>query len=256
MLDRFQRQDDFLQQVHPVLKLTGLLLVVIMMMFVTDPLTPLIMIVIAGLIIRLLGGIPLKTFMLVLAPFTLFAINFLWIQVVFPGERGTDIWFTIGKLSVAWENVRLGLSLGFRALVFVAWSLLFVLTTEPTKLMLGLVQHCRLPPRYGYGIMAAYRFLPLFRTELRQVRAAHRIRGLGQTGGMRGRLQQFNRYAIPLMASAIRKAERVAIAMESKGFDGSSQRTYYRHVRWTWQDVIYVTMLIAVLSYIMIVTKS
>src|SRR5690625_2971763 len=101
MLDRFQRQDDFLQQVHPVLKLTGLLLVVIMMMFVSDRFTPFVWIVSDGLIIRLLAGIPVKTFMLVLALFTLFAINFLWSQFVFPGERGTVIWFTIGKLSVA-----------------------------------------------------------------------------------------------------------------------------------------------------------
>ena len=35
-------------------------------------------------------------------------------------------------------------------------------------------------------------------------------------------------YAIPLMASAVRKGERVALAMESRGFGALSQRTYFR----------------------------
>ena len=44
------------------------------------------------------------------------------------------------------------------------------------------------------------------------------------------------RYAVPLLASAIRKSERVAIAMDSKAFGALPRRTYYRQVRVTWLD--------------------
>jgi energy-coupling factor transport system permease protein len=35
-------------------------------------------------------------------------------------------------------------------------------------------------------------------------------------------------YAIPLLASAVRKGERVALAMESRGFGALPRRTYLR----------------------------
>jgi len=248
MLEQYQRRRAYLQQTNPVLKLLALLLIVLAMIPVLDPWTPLLMIIVPGLALWLLGSVPPHKFMLYLSPFTVIAFSFLWMTVVFPSERGADIWFRIGPLAVAGENVITGMSLGLRALVFASWSLLFVLTTEPTRLMLALVQHCKLPPRFGYGMMAAYRFLPLFRTELEQIRAAHRIRGLGEKPGLRGRWQQMKRYAIPLLASAIRKAERVAVAMESKGFRDSRDRSYYRTVDWSWRDAIFALGIIGLLS--------
>lgn len=193
---------------------------------------------------------PVTRFLLYLSPFSLFALSFLWINVLFPAERGDTVLFSIGPVDIAQENVLTGLSLGLRSLVFASWSLLFVLTTEPTRLMLGLIQHCKLAPRFGYGLMAAYRFLPLFREELQQVRAAHRIRGLGETGGLAGKWRQMKRYSIPLLASAVRKAERVAVAMESKGFDDSPDRVFYRRIGWSWKDVVSGSFLLLLLAAI------
>ena len=47
-------------------------------------------------------------------------------------------------------------------LCFAVYSLLFVLTTDPTDFVVALVQHWRVPPRIAYASMAAYRFVPLF----------------------------------------------------------------------------------------------
>ncbi|MBP1992175.1 energy-coupling factor transporter transmembrane component T family protein [Paenibacillus eucommiae] len=239
MLEHWQKHDAFLQRINPTLKLASLLLVIFGMVLVFDPWTPLIIAVSTVCALKLLGGIPWKTIGLLILPFSFFALSFVWMSVLFPGERGQDVLFHLGPVPVAMENVITGTALGLRSLVFGLWSLLFVLTTEPTKLMLGLVQHCKLPPRFGYGIMAAYRMLPLFRQDLNQIRAAHRIRGLGEARGLRGRWEQIKRYAIPLLAGAVRKAERAAVAMESKGFDGSRERSFYRTIAWTRQDILF-----------------
>lgn len=239
MLEHYQKSNHFLQRVNPTLKLICIFVVIFMMIFVFDPWTPLILFVFTVSVIAMFGGVSVRFLFLVLLPFSLFAFSFVWINVAFPNERGETILFYIGSLPVAKENVMIGLSLGLRSFVFVSWSLLFVLTTEPTKFMLSLIQHCKLPPRFGFGMMAAYRFFPMFRQELQQVRAAHRIRGLGEPRGLKGRIQEAKRYVIPLFSSAIRKAERVAIAMESKGFDGSRQRSYYHVVPWTRSDLIF-----------------
>lgn len=256
MLDHYQKGEYFLQQVNPTLKLVSMLIVIIFMIPVFDPWTPLILLTLTIMAISLFGGVSLRFLLILLLPFSLFAFSFIWINVVFPNERGETILFNIGSMPVALENVLVGLSLGLRSFVFASWSLLFVLTTEPTKFMLSLVQHCKLPPRFGYGMMAAYRFLPLFKQELTQVRVAHQIRGLGEAKGIKGRIKETKRYIIPLLASAIRKAERVAIAMESKGFDGDRQRSYYYRVSWSKYDLIFGIGLIVLYSGMIVLRKT
>ncbi|RSL35275.1 energy-coupling factor transporter transmembrane protein EcfT [Salibacterium salarium] len=243
MLDAFQKKNCFLQKVNPALKLGSVLAIIAIMIPIFDPWTPLLLFGVTLAMIVGLGGVSIRFLSLLLLPFLLFGFSFIWIQVVFPDERGETILFTIASMPVALENVFTGVSLGMRALVFASWSLLFVLTTEPTRFMLSLVQQCKLPPRFGYGMMAAYRFLPAFQQELQQIRTAHRIRGLGE----KRKLKQFKRYFIPLMAGAIRKAERTAIAMESKGFDGKRNRTFYHRIRWNRCDAVFAGLFIALL---------
>jgi energy-coupling factor transport system permease protein len=239
MLEHYQKGSHFLQQVNPTLKLVSMLVVIFFMVSIYDPWTPLILLIMTIGVIVILGGVSFRFLLMILLPFSLFAFSFIWINIIFPSVPGETILFQIGSIPVALENVATGISLGLRSLLFASWSLLFVLTTEPTKLMLSLIQHCKLPPRFGYGMMAAYRFLPLFRQELNQIRTAHRIRGLGEARGLIARFQETKRFVIPLLAGAIRKAERVAIAMESKGFDGSRQRSFYHVVPWTMKDIIF-----------------
>src|SRR5699024_10341868 len=110
---------------------------------------------------------------------------------------------------------------------FFAMSLLFIFTTDTTKFVMSLIHQCKLPPKFAYGFIAGYRFLPMFKEELQILKKAHQIRGIGRMKGIKGRLTQIQRYAIPLLANGIRKAERVAISMGSKGFTGDTNRTYY-----------------------------
>lgn len=255
MLEKYQKGNHFLQQVNPTLKLISILLVIAFMVPIYDAWTPFIVFLLTMMSIIVLGGVSVRFLLLLLLPLSLFAFSFVWINVVFPAERGTTILFHIGSMPVALENLTLGISLGLRSLIFASWSLLFVLTTEPTKLMLSLIQHCKLPPRFGYGMMAAYRFLPLFKQEYDQIRAAHRIRGLGESKGLLKKMTELKRYAIPLLASAIRRAERVAIAMEAKGFDGSRKRTFYRKVLWTKKDLAFGTGFILFFTGLMVLRQ-
>jgi len=53
---------------------------------------------------------------------------------------------------------------------------------------------------------------------------------MGRLKEIKGKLTQFQRYSFLLLANGIRKAERVDIAMESKGFTGDQERTYYHQM--------------------------
>jgi energy-coupling factor transport system permease protein len=137
----------------------------------------------------------------------------------------------LGPWLLTVEGILLGVGLGLRVAAFVAGSLLFAATTDPTDFALSLIQNGGLPYRFGYGLLISYRFLPTFREEFETIRMAHRVRGIGRRGGWRGRWEEFGRLAIPLLAAAIRRSERAALAMDARGFGAVPSRTYYRRMR-------------------------
>ncbi|MED5048166.1 energy-coupling factor transporter transmembrane component T [Bacillus siamensis] len=218
-----------LEAVNPSIKAAAVLLCVIMLSFIYNPYTPaLFYIIIAGGVL-MAGRVPLKKWLLFTVPFVILAFGSLWTAAVFGNVPTTEsnLLFKLGPIAVNSDNTALGISIAFRILCFSALSLF---TTDPILFMLSLIQQCKLPPKLAYGVIAGFRFLPLLKDEILIIRQAHRIRGAASDSGLKGKLFAFRRFTIPLLAGAIRKAERTAIAMESKGFTGSRNRTFYRTV--------------------------
>jgi len=205
-----------------------------------DPWTPLAFLVAGLVILRSLGGVPLRgvarplLFFLMLGGIGFIGANaFFYTPTI---ERPLTVLWEGGPFRITEEGIWIGVSLTLRMLAFITFSMIFVTTTDPTDFILSLIQQARFSFRLGYGVLVAYRFMPLWRTELEIIRAAHRIRGAGERMTLRGRWEQVRRYAVPLLAGAIRKAERVAVAMDSKAFGALPQRTYYRQLRVTPAD--------------------
>lgn len=239
MLTTLQQQDAFLQRVHPICKIVSLLAVILIFMNVRNPLIAIIYYGVTFVLIIVLGRIPIKVMVYVSIPIFLFGLTFIWIYAIFPAERGETILFHVLGLPIALENVREGLALSFRCLIYGSWSALFIMTTDPIMLLLGLIQQGKLPDKFGYGIMAAYRLIPNFKEELDQLQLAYSLRGVNDSRSMIGFINKIKRYSIPLLASSIRKAIRISIAMESKGFNGAKERNYYRQTHWSWRDGVY-----------------
>lgn len=232
--------DSFLHRRNPSLKLLSLMVMVLAVTLAFDPWTPTVFFLLALVILPLLGHVSLRTLrMPLLFFFILGALGFVGSNALFyaptVGKPLTILWQG-GTFRVSIEGIQVGISLAMRMMAIVFFSMIFVTTTDPTDLVLSLIQNVRFPFRLGYGILVAYRFLPLWRTELEVIRAAHRIRGVGERTTLSGRWEQLRRYAVPLLANAIRKAERVAIAMDSKAFGALPRRTYYRKLEVTRAD--------------------
>ena len=101
------------------------------------------------------------------------------------------------------------------------------------------MQQLHLPYRVGYTALAAFRFVPRFRYELDVIRQAHRVRG---THGGRGPIAAVSRwfgYMVPLLASAIRHAERVALAMDARAFGAYPDRTERHLVPFRARDTVF-----------------
>lgn len=164
-------------------------------------------------------------------------LDFLWMHLSLPGFRA-------------------GLVLAFRMLGAVCFGILFVSNTDVTDLIVGLCKNFRLSPKISYGLLAGIRFAPLFRTEWVKLKQARQLRGKDAKWSL---LRPVT-YALPLLSQAVRMSERVAVAMEARGFQGpvatqASARTFYRNVRIRWWDYLYGVAVMAVSLSIIIVFR-
>jgi len=234
----FYETNSFLHRLNPLTKLAFTVLLMVLLTVVVDPITPLAVTFLGLVTIVLLGRVPLTQTLRTLRPFGLVSFGLFWTTALFYATTAQPV-VVWGPIALTKEGVAYGAVIMFRILAIFVVSLLFTLTTDPTAFLQALVQQAHISPRFGYGIIAAYRFVPLFDGQLASIQAAHRIRGVASGGGPLAQYRRFIGHMVPLLAGAIRHAERVALAMDARGFGAVAQRTYYRASVFTWRDLVF-----------------
>ena len=129
-------------------------------------------------------------------------------------------------------NLQGAMQLSTRLLAYAGFGLLFALTTDGEQFLSSLIHQCKLPPKFAYGILAAIHLMPNLVREFKSVRLAYRVRGAS--------IHWYSLQPIfTMLVNAIRWSETVAMAMESKGFCGEADRTYYTVPKLHWYDWLY-----------------
>lgn len=235
----------FLHQLNPSMKALTVVVVVILLSLIFDPITPSLLLF-GTIYLTFVGGkVSWKKYCLYFLPFVLFSFGMLWTTLIFAKQpEHPEQMISISTFEFPKESIMVALSLALRVLSVAALSLLFLFTTNVVHFILSLMQQFKLPPKIAYGVLAGYRFLPMMKDEMSIIREAHRIRGADQASTPKEKWRQYKSYAIPLLASAIRKAERTAIAMESKGFTGDRSRTYFRLFTITKYDWLFLAVML------------
>lgn len=133
-----------------------------------------------------------------------------------------------GRWPVTDEGLRRGLVIGGRFLVIVASSQLFVLLTDPGALAYALMR-AGLPYRYGFALVTALRLVPVFEVEATTVYQAQLVRGVRYDAhALRRVFELVRQFMFPMLVSALRKVDALAISMEGRQFGLYRQRTYLR----------------------------
>lgn len=208
-----------LHRLHPVTK-TGSLLAVIVAAFLVDRplvLAPLLAVMLA-LLVGVGGGDNLRRFRL------MFVLVFVFTLVVWTFFGGTT-----GVPTRA--GFLLGLSTAVRLATFLAAGLVFLTTTrvEEVAYALGRVG---VPYKVGFTLMLSFRLVPVFFDAAVSVVQAQRCRGLPfDRGGPLVRLRRFVPVIVPVLIGALRRADRMAMALELRGFNSGRPRTTYLRAR-------------------------
>lgn len=187
-----------------------------------------------------LGGWKGKFLVKVLLPYSIFFVLTFWMLAAF-GKGETVVW-KWAWFQITEESISSGLLIAMRMLAFVTIGLLFTTTTNLYELMMSLIHQWKLSPKWAYGMMAGFRCIPMFQSDLAQLKEAHRIRGYKHSGTFKA----FFRYAVPLLTQAIRRSEQMAMAMEVRGFTGERDRTYFQKTSITLFDYLYFSMMMMI----------
>jgi energy-coupling factor transport system permease protein len=98
---------------------------------------------------------------------------------------------------------------------------------DATALADGLSQLLRLPARFVLGALAAFRLVGLIADDWRSLALARRARGVAD----RAPLRRFAGQAFGLLVLSLRRATKLATAMEARGFGAPIVRTWARPSR-------------------------
>jgi energy-coupling factor transport system permease protein len=241
----------YLQRRNPSVKLLAVALAALALTFIFDPLTPAVVFVVTLAVGRSLGGLSLRSQIRPLWVFVIAGVAILLANIFFNKENAVSpALVSLGPVKITGPALWAAGTLWLRLLSFALLSLVFVKTTEPQHLILSLVQQLRLSYRVAYGTLAGYRMLPTLQADYQTIRAAHRVRGVREAQGWSRAWSRFRRYAVPLLAGAVRRAGRVALAMDARAFGALPGRTYRERMVVTRSDWVFLAAVVTALAVV------
>jgi len=149
-----------------------------------------------------------------------------WSTTILAPDSG-PILFDAGIWSISQGSLELGLGFMLRGLAIALPAILLMSCTDPTDLADALAQQARLPHRFVLGSLAAMRLVGLMAEEWQTIGMARRARGIGSHGSPLQRLHAMLGQSFGLLVQAVRRASRLAVTMEARGF-GGAQRSWAR----------------------------
>lgn len=158
-----------------------------------------------------------------------------WSTAIVAADSGAVL-LDVGIWSISEGSLQLGLGFMLRGLAIALPAILLMTCTDPTDLADALAQKARLPHRFVLGTLAAMRLVGLLAEEWQTIGMARRARGVGSHGSPLQRLRATLGQSFGLLVQAIRRASRLAVTMEARGF-GTGQRTWARESTYSLLDV-------------------
>ena len=234
-----------LKTLNPLVKLGVCLVWFVAAVLVFNPEFQAATILVIALALVFLNRNSPATILALMVPFALFGFGMLTTNLLF---RRDSVFATqlAGEALFAAPAFSAGLTLFLRSIACGMVSALFAMTTDPGALVRALMAYCRLPPRLGYALFAAMQLVPDLASEAEQMRLARAMKSGRPSRRIPGPLEAVS-LIVPLLAYAIRRAGRIAIAMEARGLS-PGPRTIVNVPPFTWRDTAFVAIGIGVIA--------
>lgn len=229
-----------LREVAPVTRLVVAAAWLLVAFAGVDPRVPAVLLVAAVAALVALSGLPLRASLRRLAPLVLAAGGLALLTLLLHPSRSDPAAAAIvdiGPFRVTTAAAAAALALALRLALIAVASLLVFGPSDPTTFADSLVQQWRIPDRFAYGTLAALRIAPFLAADWSSTRAVRRLRGI-EARGPSAAIAAAGGRLMTLLVSAVRRGERMALAMDARGFDAGRRRTHYRPIRLGIRDVL------------------
>ena len=184
-------------------------------------------------------------FLIVTYPMMIGFIVITW-PFFYAATPGQHYLFNWSIFHVSLEGFIYALAMGMRIVLALTACTFFVMTTDLMDLAssLGEFMQNKLHISYMYPLMviSSFKFLPELSGDYINIVESLRSRALDMdTGSFMQRLKKYVPVTIPLIDSMLRRAQRIAIALELKAFNTANKsRTFYKHHAFRGRDVLFV----------------
>lgn len=147
---------------------------------------------------------------------------------------------------ITWEGIYRAVKMILRITLLITGTFLLTYTTSPIALTDGLelllnpLKKIKIPVHEMTMMMSmALRFIPTLIEETDKIMSAQKARGADfETGSLVSRAKALLPILVPLFVSAFRRADELAIAMESRCYHGGEGRTRMKQLKMAGRDYI------------------
>ena len=202
----------------------------------------------------LLSKINMRTVLRSLRPLIIIILFTFILNMLFQG--GTHVLARFWIFTITVEGIVLAVTMIVRLIMLIIGTFLLTYTTSPIALTDGLeslmnpLKKIRVPVHELAMMMSiALRFIPTLIEETDKIISAQKARGADfESGNLIRRAKAMLPILVPLFISAFRRADELAVAMESRCYHGGEGRTRMKRLKMEGRDIAGVLLGAAVVA--------
>ncbi len=256
-LGQYYQTDSVIHRLDPRVKITATLLYIVSLFIVDNFIGYLLAAAFLITAIKL-SRVPVKfIFKGMKAIYMLLFITMVFNLFLTPGTPIFEVW----KIKITYEGLKTAIMMGVRLVFLITGSSIMTLTTTPNQLTDGLekllnpLKKLHVPVHEISMMMSiALRFIPILLEETDKIMKAQIARGADfETGSLLKRAKSLIPLLVPLFISAFRRANDLAMAMESRCYRGGEGRTKMKPLIYKKRDVIaYLVILLYIVLCVVV----
>ncbi|MFP4458325.1 MAG: energy-coupling factor transporter transmembrane component T family protein [Candidatus Zixiibacteriota bacterium] len=247
-LGQYINKDSVIHKLDPRVKLFSLIFFSIYLI-IYDSLETHIYGLFIILLVTILSKISIFRILRLLKNILFFIIFILLLHSLFSkGDNSIEFWIFDFSLKGFFHGIVFALRL-----ILMVWAAsLFGFTTRPVDITDSMEQSLSFLSRYKLAIrdfsmimLLAMRFIPSVSRDADRIRLAQKARGHSMKKG--NKITGLIPLVIPLFAISFKKADTIALALELKGYNSFSVRTFYKKWAFNHRDLFFLLFFILIL---------
>lgn len=238
--------DGWLARRDALTKLVCAFALTVPLVLSADPLTSAIILAGELVALGLAGQRPLRL-LIVAWPIVVAAVLSGWGTALLAENSGAVL-LEAGPVLLSEGSVAAGAAIAVRGLALALPGLALLLSTDPTDLADGLARTARLPARFVIAALVGLRLVTVMVRQWQVLVTARRARGAGASRNPRLLVKELGGRAFGLLVQALRRATRLAVTMEVRGFGAvvaAGERTWARPIRRDGTDAVLLALTLA-----------